>query len=77
MSRENYHPSKQTAFALCVALHLSYEESKDLIRLANYSFSTNNRYDLIFSYILKERIYDMDTINEFLDYYGYPCLGER
>lgn len=76
LNDSEYHPSKKTAFALCIALRLSYWESTVFLQKANYSFTNTKRYDLIFAYILQNRIYDIDTINMFLDYYHFPCLGE-
>lgn len=76
LNNEEYHPAKRTAFALCIALRLTYFESEEFIMKANYSFSNSKRYDLIFAYALQNQIYEMDTINEFLSYYHLPCFGE-
>lgn len=76
ISNKAYHPSKKTAFALCVALQLDYQQSVELLGLASYTFAPNNTYDLIFQFVLEEGIYDLDTINEFLYFYHLPCLGE-
>ena len=76
ISNKTYHPSKKTAFALCVALQLDYQQSVELLGLASYTFAPNNAYDLIFQFVLEEGIYDLDTINEFLYFYHLPCLGE-
>ena len=64
------------AFALCVALRLTYMESVEFIAAANYTFSNRHRYDLIFKYVLENRIYDLDTSDEFLFAFQFPCMGE-
>ena len=60
LNNPEYHPSKKTAFALCVALRLTFMESVEFIAAANYTL----------------RIYDLDTINEFLFAFQFPCMGE-
>lgn len=44
---KNYHPKKKTVFALCIALHLNLEESKDLLARADWAFSPSSKVDLI------------------------------
>jgi len=72
----NYHTSKKTAFALCIAFELNYQESAELISLAGYSFSPNAKYDRAILYFIKEGIFDLDIINELLYSLSLPCLGE-
>ncbi len=74
--RPHYHPSKNTVFALCVALELNYIESLDLLGLAGYAFASNSRSDTVFRYFLMNRIYDIDLINDVLYHFGCPCIGE-
>lgn len=76
INNPEYHPSKRTTFNLCIALRLSYEESCEFLNKVNYTFSRNNRYDLIYAYALQSREYNIDEINEVLNYFGFPCIGE-
>ena len=39
----NYYPSKKTAMALCIALQLDLDESKDLLARAEWAFSPNRK----------------------------------
>lgn len=71
----NYTPTKKTVLALAVALELSIDEAKDLLRTVGYSFSDCSRFDVILSFFLEKKIYDIYEINEFLFYYGQPVLG--
>ena len=72
----DYHPSKKTVFALCIAFRLSYQESQNLLALASYAFAPNSRGDMIYRYCFIKRIYDIDAINNVLYQFGCPCVGE-
>lgn len=76
LKNPNYHTSKKTAFALCIAFELNLTETMEFISLAGYSFSPNDKYDCAIRYFINERIYDLDTINELLYAASLPCLGE-
>ena len=65
----DYHPSKETVILLGISLELSEEEIEDLLESASYSLPRNNYYDLIIRFCFKEGIYDLKTINDFLDEY--------
>ena len=71
---ENYHPSKETVILLGIALKLSEEEIEDLLHKASYSLPKNNVYDLIIRFCFKEKIYDLDKINEFLYDHNFKVL---
>ncbi|MBR2828836.1 MAG: hypothetical protein IKE70_06365 [Bacilli bacterium] len=65
-SNKDYHPSKETILLLGFALELTEEEMEKLLELASYSLPKNNTYDLIIRFCFKERIYDINQVNEFL-----------
>lgn len=66
-----YHPKKETIILLGIALELTEEELDDLLSSASYSLPMNNTYDLIIRFCFKEKIYNLDQINEFL--YDHDC----
>ena len=70
-SNKDYHPSKETIILLGIALELSEEEIEDLLSSASYSLPMNTTYDLIIRFCFKEKIYDLNQINEFL--YDHNC----
>lgn len=70
-----YSPNKKTVLAFAIALELSLDETEDLLRTAGYSLSGSSRFDVIVSFFLEKRIYDIFEINEMLFYYGQPILG--
>lgn len=63
---ENYHPSKETAIALCLGLKLNLEESEALLKKAGYALSNSNKFDVIIKYFISNEIYDIKTIDEAL-----------
>ena len=67
----NYHPSKETVILLGIALELNEKEIEDLLTSASYSLPMNTTYDLIIRFCFKEKIYDLNQINEFL--YDHDC----
>lgn len=70
-SNKDYHPSKETIILLGLALELSEKEIEDLLQKASYSLPMNTTFDLIIRFCFKEKIYDINTINEFL--YDHDC----
>ena len=70
-----YHPSKKTAMALCIALKLDLDESKDLLARAEWAFSPNRKMDLIVMNAIVNREYNINQINAILFQYGQECLG--
>lgn len=70
-----YLPKKHNAFACVIALELSLTEAKDLLRRGSYSLSRSSMTDVIVSFFLEKRIYDLQLINEALDEYGEAPLG--
>ena len=72
-----YKPAKETALAFAIALHLSLEETLDLIGRAGFTLSHSSESDLIVEFFIMEGIYDVDEINLQLMEHGYPTLTNR
>ena len=62
----DYKPSKDTALALIIALKLSLSEANDMLERAGYTLSHSIKRDIIIEYFLKENIYNLKRINDFL-----------
>ena len=71
---KDYHPSKETALAFAVVLHLGLKETAELIKRAGYTLSHSNESDLIVEYFITKGIYSVDSINEQLCLRGHKPL---
>ncbi len=67
-------PSMETAVGLAFALKLSYDEAVPFFRAAGIALSDGSRYDIIVTYFLKNRNYDIWEFNEQILKYGYKKL---
>ena len=54
---KGYHPTKETALAFAVALHLDMDEIADLLKRAGYSLSHSSESDLIVELVITEAEY--------------------
>lgn len=73
--KSGYHPKKNTILALAVALKLSLEETNDLLSYAGYTLSRCDKGDLIVSYYIEHKIFDVDEINVMLLEFDQTLLG--
>ena len=71
---DNYHPGKDTIIKLAIALNLSIDELEKLLSSASYSLPKNNERDLIIRFSFINKIYDIDSINDFLYDYNVSIL---
>ena len=74
-SNPGYKPSKPTALALAVALELDLAQTKDLIARAGYALTNASEFDVIVSFFILQKLYDLFLINSFLFKYDQPLLG--
>lgn len=70
----DYHPKKMTAMCLCVGARLNLDETKDLLARAGYALSPCDKTDVIFSYFIENKIYDMIELDIQLEEHGLKCL---
>ena len=70
-----YNPKKKTVLAFAVGLHLSEDETIDLLKSAGYAFSDGSKRDWIVRYCLKHKIYNINQVNTQLFEYDQEQLG--
>ena len=74
-SNPAYKPSKATALAFALALHLDLDETNDLIGRAGYVLSHSSKADLAVECFIEHQIYNIDRINEVLYAHDLPLIG--
>ena len=75
-SNNDYQPRKNTVFALIIGLKLNLGEAEKLLDSAGYSISHSIKLDVIMEYLIKKQIYDILVVNEILDSFDCPLLGQ-
>ena len=74
--KPDYKPKKKTAVAFAIALELDLPTTLDLLSRAGIAFSPSDWFDLIISYFITNKNYDIYEINATLFKYGQQVLGE-
>ena len=71
----DYNPKKKTVLAFAVGLHLSEDETIDLLKSAGYAFSDGSKRDWIVRYCLEHKFYNINQVNTLLFEYDQEQLG--
>ena len=71
----DYNPKKKTVLAFAVGLHLSEDETIDLLKSAGYAFSDGSKQDWIVRYCLEQKIYNINQVNTLLFQWDQELLG--
>lgn len=74
-NHKDYQPSKLTALAFAIALKLDFEQTQELLAAAGYTLTKNNLADIIISFFIEKKIFDVDLVNDYLYDYKQPLLG--
>lgn len=74
-SNPDYRPGKNTVIALALALELNKKETDKLLSAAGYSLSDSDTFDLVIQFCLEKKIYDIQEVNQALDYFSLKPLA--
>lgn len=61
-----YQPSKETAVACALGLHLTLNETENLLKIAGYALSDSIMFDVAIKYCIEHEIYEIMAVNEIL-----------
>lgn len=75
VSNPSYIPTKNVVLAFAIAMKLSYDETLVLLKSLGYSLTNANLLDLVVTYFIKNKIYDVYQINNALFVYDGNPLG--
>ena len=71
----DYKPSKQTVLAFALALKLDFDKTQKLLSAAGYTLNKTILSDVIVSFFIEYKIFDVDLANQALHKYKQPLLG--
>ncbi len=71
-----YRPNKFTAIALCLSLHLSVDETQDMLSRAGWTLSPSSKSDLIVKACILKKQYNVVKIDIILEQFGCPRLKD-
>lgn len=74
-SNPEYRPGKTTVIALAMALELNKNKAEEFIASAGYSLSSSETFDLVIRFCLEKKIYNLDDVNQALDYFSLKPLA--
>jgi hypothetical protein len=72
---KDYHPTKSTAIALGMALHLDNGEMTDLLDSAGFTLTNTSITDLVILFCIENKIYNIMDVNSLLFETGEKPLG--
>ena len=61
-----HQPSKRSALQLAIALRLNLDEARDFIAKAGYAFNPSSRFDVVLSYMIENKNYNIIEIDAVL-----------
>ena len=67
-------PSLETTLKIVVALKLTNQECKYLLKKAGYTLASSSTYALIIRYSIENKIYDLNKVNDLLEEHGFKAI---
>lgn len=75
-NQKNSRVSREMAIHLAVALELDYNNAKSLLNTAGYSLKSTSRREAIISYVMRNKKYTFQEMNEILFLFGEKTFLE-
>ncbi len=75
LNEKDYRPGKTTVIAFALALRLSEKETDDLLKSVGFTLSGSIKSDLIVRYCLKNKIYNLQEVNDLLYTFDQPLIN--
>ena len=73
----NYKPNKKTVLSFSIALKLNLEQTQSLLNSVGFALSNCSVFDLILSYCIENRIYNVHEIDAILFRYDQETLFSK
>ena len=73
----DYIPAKKTVLSLAISMHLSIDETVELLKYCGFSLSETILFDVIVSFYISNKHYDIDDINNALFEYTKSTLWKN
>jgi hypothetical protein len=73
-SNSVYRIGKTSVIALSLALELNKKEADQLLSSAGFVLSDNDTFDLVIKFCLEKKLYDLDHVNQALEYFSLKPL---
>lgn len=77
ISNRDYRPTKETVFALAIALELSCPETEEFLKTAGLAFTESSIFDMTIEYFLCKEIYDRRIIDCLMSDFDLPLLPQN
>lgn len=74
-NQKGYMPRKRTIIAIAFAMELTLDEAQKLLERGGYYLSEYSKEDVIIAFCFDNKIYDLFTVNEALDHYGFKPIS--
>lgn len=75
INHPDYQPSKQTALAFAISLKLDFDATQKILATAGFTLNNTSLSDVIISFFIEYKIFNVNLINQTLYKYNLPMLG--
>ncbi len=66
-------PTREKAIKLAIALHLTLDETEELLARAGYTFTTSDPQEMLVKALIRDRVYNPVLINIEMEEHGLKC----